>query len=76
MSTELERDITEIKVSMGRIEKTLENYEQHFTQIFNYDKEHEERIRKLEDAYSRAIGYAAALGLASGFIASLIIKLL
>ncbi len=72
MSSELEKDINEIKVSMARIEQKLANYEQHFTLLTDYEK----RLRELEEFKSRAIGYATALGAISGLITSLIIKLI
>lgn len=72
MSTELEKDITEIKVSVARVEEKLKKFDAQFTMYM----EHENRIRTLENFKSQARGYAAAIGAVAGIITAVIIKLL
>lgn len=72
MQSDLEKDITEIKVSIARIEEQLKVFDRHITMFVVF----EERLRVLENFKSRLLGYSAALGAVGGFITALIIKLI
>ena len=72
MSTELERDITEIKVAVARVEEKFKQLENYLVMFVKY----EERLRELETWKSKTTGYAIALGSIAGGIVSFIFKLL
>lgn len=71
MSTDLEKDITAIKVSVARVEEKLKQFDNHLTIFVRY----EERLRSLEDFKAKANGYAAALGAIAGLIVVILTKL-
>lgn len=72
MPTELERDITEIKVTVARVEEKLRQFDNHLLMF----KDYEARLRNLENFKAKAVGYAGAFGAIGGIITALIIKLM
>lgn len=70
MPSDLEKDITEIKVSVARIEEKLKVFDGHIMMFVDYEK----RLRELENFKARLLGYSTALGAGAGFIAGILIK--
>lgn len=68
MTSELEKDINEIKVSVARIEEKLKLIDTHVI-IFN---EHDKRIRALENYRSKSAGWVAAIGAVIGAVSSIL----
>lgn len=72
MSTELERDINEIKISVARIDERLKVFDNHVVVTM----EHEKRLRILEEFKAKLYGWSAAIGAIAGTISAIFIKLL
>lgn len=72
MPSDLERDISEIKIAVARIEEKLKLFDNHITMFVEYEK----RLRTLEEFRFKFLGYSAALGAIGGFITAVIIKLI
>jgi len=70
MTTELERDINEIKISVARIDERLKVFDNHVIVTM----EHEKRLRVLEEYKAKLIGWSAAIGAVAGTVAALIVK--
>ena len=67
MPSDLEKDVTEIKITVARIEERLKVFD---------TNEHDKRIRSLEEYKAKLIGLCAGIGFVTGILSSLIIKLL
>jgi hypothetical protein len=69
-------ELTELRVALARLEGKLDMYGLQTTALAADLKDHEKRLRGLEEARTRLLTYATLLGAGTSLVAGLIGKIL